>query len=197
MSQLKEGIIFPTNFYTSDIFNKYQNQKYKNFLTELSKRTEGKRRSNRNGWQSDTFLWKEDIFKPLLDEALSATQMIAKRLSNKELQKCHYHLIIPANDEYSSLNLSHALQIVSFELMKIVTTENKFMPDEKEFVTSEENEKLISHLMEVLKKIDFYDPKSSKQVRVRIERLIKKSRLDKLEMGILRGFLSKIMDFEK
>ena len=55
------------------------------FLTELSNRTEGERRSNRNGWQSDTFLWKQDIFKPLLDEALSATQMIAKRLSNKEL----------------------------------------------------------------------------------------------------------------
>ena len=85
MCQLKEGIIFPTNFYTADIFNEYQNQKYKNFLTELSNRTEGERRSNRNGWQSDTFLWKQDIFKPLLDEALSATQMIAKRLSNKEL----------------------------------------------------------------------------------------------------------------
>ena len=68
-------------------------------------------------------------------------------LSNKELQKCDYHLIIPTNDEYSSLNLSHALQIVSFELMKIVTSESKFMPDEKEFVTSEENEQLILHLM--------------------------------------------------
>ena len=51
--------------------------------------------------------------------------------------------------------------------------------------------------MEVLKKIDFYDPKSSKQVKTRVERLIKKIRLDKMEMGILRGFLSKIIDFEK
>ena len=51
--------------------------------------------------------------------------------------------------------------------------------------------------MEVLKKIDFYDPRSSKQVKTRIERLLKKTRLDKMEMGILRGFLSKIMDFEK
>ena len=51
--------------------------------------------------------------------------------------------------------------------------------------------------MEVLKKIDFYDPRSSKQVKTRIERLLKKTRLDKMEIGILRGFLSKIMDFEK
>jgi len=85
MAQLKEGIIFPTNFYTADLFNEQQNQKYKNFLMELSKRTEGERRSNRNGWQSDTFLWKENIFKPLLDQILDSTQVIAKNLSNKEL----------------------------------------------------------------------------------------------------------------
>ena len=84
MAQLKEGIIFPTNFYTADLFNEHQNQKYKNFLMELSKRIEGERRSNRNGWQSDTLLWKENVFKPLLDEALNATRMIAKSLSNKE-----------------------------------------------------------------------------------------------------------------
>ena len=51
---------------------------------DLSKRTDGERRSNRNGWQSDTLLWKENVFKPLLDEALNATRMIAKSLSNKE-----------------------------------------------------------------------------------------------------------------
>ena len=85
MAQLKEGIIFPTNFYTADLFNEQQNQKYKNFLMDLSKRTEGERRSNRNGWQSDTFLWKENIFKPLLDQILDSTQVIAKNLSNKEL----------------------------------------------------------------------------------------------------------------
>ncbi|AGH31515.1 hypothetical protein SWZG_00002 [Synechococcus phage S-SKS1] len=85
MAQLKEGIIFPTNFYIADLFNEHQNQKYKNFLMELSKRTEGERRSNRNGWQSDTFLWKENIFKPLLDETLNASKIIANNLSNKEL----------------------------------------------------------------------------------------------------------------
>ena len=118
-------------------------------------------------------------------------------LSNEELQKCHYHLIIPASEEYSSLNLSHALQIVAFEIRKIVF-DNKILKTEvREVVSNLENEKLLEHLMEVLKKIDFYDPKSSKQVKTRIDRLIKKTRLDKIEMGILRGFLSKIIDFEK
>jgi len=45
MCQLKEGVIFPTSFYTADIFNDYQNQKYKNFLIDLSKKTDGEKRS--------------------------------------------------------------------------------------------------------------------------------------------------------
>ena len=118
-------------------------------------------------------------------------------LSNEELQKCHIHLVIPTSDEYSSLNLSHALQLVAFEIRKIYLDNNVSISEEKDLVSNLENEKLLEHLMEVLKKIDFYDPKSSKQVKARIERLIKKIRLDKMEMGILRGFLSKIIDFEK
>ena len=118
-------------------------------------------------------------------------------LSNEELQKCHIHLVIPTSDEYSSLNLSHALQLVAFEIRKIYLNNSVSISEEKDLVSNLENEKLLEHLMEVLKKIDFYDPKSSKQVKTRIERLIKKIRLDKMEMGILRGFLSKIIDFEK
>ena len=118
-------------------------------------------------------------------------------LSNEELQKCHIHLVIPTSDEYSSLNLSHALQLVAFEIRKIYLDNNVSISEEKDLVSNSENEKLLEHLMEVLKKIDFYDPKSSKQVKTRVERLIKKIRLDKMEMGILRGFLSKIIDFEK
>ena len=34
-------------------------------------------------------------------------------LTNEELLKCHFHLNIPANDEYSSLNLAMAVQIVT------------------------------------------------------------------------------------
>ena len=43
-----------------------------------------------------------------------------------------------------------------------------------------------------MKKIDFYDQENPKQVKTRIRRLVKRLKPDKLEMGILRGFLSKI-----
>ncbi|TON87787.1 RNA methyltransferase, partial [Vibrio parahaemolyticus] len=37
-------------------------------------------------------------------------------LTNEELQKCHYHVCIPANPEYSSLNLAMAVQTLSYEV---------------------------------------------------------------------------------
>lgn len=36
-------------------------------------------------------------------------------LSNEELQSCQYHVAIPANPEYSSLNLAQAVQIICYE----------------------------------------------------------------------------------
>ncbi len=37
-------------------------------------------------------------------------------LTNDELQKCHYHVAIPANPDYSSLNLAMAVQILAYEV---------------------------------------------------------------------------------
>ncbi|WP_348224023.1 TrmH family RNA methyltransferase, partial [Bacillus subtilis] len=37
-------------------------------------------------------------------------------LTNDELQKCHYHVAIQANPEYSSLNLAMAVQIIAYEV---------------------------------------------------------------------------------
>ena len=46
-------------------------------------------------------------------------------LTNEELLKCHYHLNIPANPEYSSLNLAMAVQLVSYEMRMAFLTKNK------------------------------------------------------------------------
>jgi tRNA (cytidine32/uridine32-2'-O)-methyltransferase len=43
-----------------------------------------------------------------------------------------------------------------------------------------------------MKKMDFYDQENPKQVKTRMRRIIKRLQPDKLESGILRGFLTKI-----
>ena len=45
-------------------------------------------------------------------------------LSNEELERCHLHVNIPANPEYSSLNLGAAVQVIAYELRVAALAEN-------------------------------------------------------------------------
>ena len=113
-------------------------------------------------------------------------------LSNEELQMCDYHIKIPTDEDFSSINLSHAVQIISY-VLKMEIDNIDFLPEmENESQTFQENEYLIDHFDEVMKKMDFYDQENPKQVKTRMRRLIKRLQPDKLETGILRGFLAKI-----
>ena len=113
-------------------------------------------------------------------------------LSNEELQMCDYHIKIPTDEDFSSINLSHSVQIISYVLKMEIDKQDQNLNEEQSSLTFQDNEYLIKHFDEVMKKIDFYDQENPKQVKTRIRRLVKRLKPDKLEMGILRGFLSKI-----
>ena len=112
-------------------------------------------------------------------------------LDNEDLGKCDFHLQIPTSED-SSLNLSHAVQIISYVLKMEIDNIDLLPKIANESPTFQENEHLIDHFDEVMKKMDFYDQENPKQVRTRMRRLIKRLQPDKLETGILRGFLAKI-----
>lgn len=119
-------------------------------------------------------------------------------LSNEELQLCHYHVRIPANPGYSSLNLAAAVLVVCYELYKAA------MPEEgddagtierewdQELATGEDVERYYEHLERVLVAVDFHDPKNPRQLMQRIRRLFGRIRIDVMEMNILRGMLTHI-----
>tara|TARA_B100001559_G_C16268933_1_gene515150 strand:- start:12 stop:755 length:744 start_codon:yes stop_codon:yes gene_type:complete len=113
-------------------------------------------------------------------------------LSNEELQMCDYHIKIPTDEDFSSINLSHAVQIISYVLK--MELDNLDSPKEikDKTPTFQDNEHLIDHFDKVMKQIDFYDQDNPKQVKTRMRRLVKRLQPDKLETGILRGFLAKI-----
>ena len=116
-------------------------------------------------------------------------------LTNEELQRCHMHIKIPSSEDYTSLNLSHAVQIISYELRNaLLKNQNNEIKSDVPLSTDKDDEFLLKHVDEVLLSLDFYDQNSSRQVQARLKRLLKKARPDKLEVGILRGFLSKIQE---
>ena len=115
-------------------------------------------------------------------------------LDNEDLGKCDFHLQIPTSKD-SSLNLSHAVQIVAYEIYKeSFSSDSTGQQREVDLATSMQKEKLIDHIETVLELLDFYDHENPKQVPARLRRLTKRMQLDKLEIGILRGILSKLED---
>lgn len=114
-------------------------------------------------------------------------------LTNEELQHCHFQIIIPANPDYSSLNLAAAVQIVCYELRMAFLAQQK-MITEKSLILADvkQQEYFYQHLYALLNKIEFLKPSRSQQVMDRLRRLFSRAELDVTEVNILRGILSAI-----
>ena len=113
-------------------------------------------------------------------------------LENAELQLCHAAIHIPANPDYSSLNLAAAVQVVAYEWR--VADPAPAAPvanaDEEPPATHAEIEGFFTHLFELLDEIDFHKGKDPAVVTQRLRRLYLRARMDSRELRILRGMLS-------
>ena len=114
-------------------------------------------------------------------------------LTNEELLKCHYHLNIPANPEYSSLNLAMAVQLISYEIRMAFLakdkTENALSMIEDIYPTAQEMEYFFAHTEQVYQSLGFIQ---NQGVIKKLRRLYNRSSLEKNELNILRGMLSAI-----
>lgn len=113
-------------------------------------------------------------------------------LTNQELAKCHYHIHIPTNPEFSSLNVAAAVQVVAYEL-RMMMEQDISQPDKHfidELATAEEVQFFYQHLERALKQIDFLKQTRSRRFMLRLQRLFNRARLEKTELNILRGILT-------
>ncbi|MDP2247155.1 MAG: RNA methyltransferase [Nitrosomonadales bacterium] len=112
-------------------------------------------------------------------------------LSNAELDLCQLLAMIPANPEFSSLNLAAAVQVMSYECrMASLSQENQIAPNKvNPLATSDELEAFYKHLEEVLIQIGYYNPASPKKLMPRVRRIYARANLEKEEVNILRGVL--------
>ncbi|MEC8859935.1 MAG: RNA methyltransferase [Pseudomonadota bacterium] len=137
-------------------------------------------------------------------------------LNNEELQLCHYHVQIPANEEYSSLNLAAAVVVICYEvrvaMLDALAAGEAAQPvhsgdfydasveDEYWDVPKADNHQLelfYAHLEQVLTDMDFHDPKNPRLLMPRMRRLFGRIRPDAMEINILRGVLTYIDDHVK
>ncbi|ATC56893.1 tRNA (cytosine(32)/uridine(32)-2'-O)-methyltransferase TrmJ [Vibrio anguillarum] len=116
-------------------------------------------------------------------------------LTNDELQKCHFHVCIPANPEYSSLNLAMAVQTLSYELrVAYLNNEKKGYPAQPEeaYPLHHELEMFYQHLEKVMIQTQFISKEQPGQIMNKLRRLFSRSRPESQEINILRGVLTSI-----
>jgi TrmH family RNA methyltransferase len=114
-------------------------------------------------------------------------------LHNDDLDLCHTLLTIPANPDFSSLNLAMAVQVLTYELrLAGVVDGGPVFEGEAPPATGEEMEHFYAHLERVLEEIQFLDPTNPRHLIRRMRRLFVRARPDRNEVNILRGILSAI-----
>lgn len=122
-------------------------------------------------------------------------------LTNEELHLCHYHVYIPTNPDYSSLNLASAVQLVAYELHLAFAEYDQLpsqpIPDNEMPVTREQLNGIIQHFDKVMHLTGYLLPEQEKQIDIRMNRLLNKADITLSEMNILRGFLTSIENYVK
>jgi tRNA (cytidine32/uridine32-2'-O)-methyltransferase len=126
-------------------------------------------------------------------------------LDNDELQLCHAAIHIPANPDYSSLNLAAAVQVLAYELRMASLQEpaHGVAPcvsgrpaDGPTEVRSEppathaELEGFFSQLADTLDAIDFHKGRTPAAAIRKFRRLFLRAGLDAREVRLLRGMLA-------
>ena len=116
-------------------------------------------------------------------------------LENDELQLCHAAVHIPANPDYSSLNLAAAVQVLSHELRVALLAAAQPVAS----ATAGHGDALASHaqmegmfeqLADTLDAIDFHKGRAPDSAMRKLRRLFLRSQLGEHEVRLLRGILA-------
>lgn len=134
-------------------------------------------------------------------------------LSNSEIKNCDFIVSIPASTDYPTLNISHALSIILYELFKEKTRSTKEKSRKKQvyksgskefnnktstshisFASGEEKDNLIKRYSELIDALNF-ETASKKNTQITVfRRIVGKSFFTKREVYILHGFISKVLE---
>ncbi len=117
-------------------------------------------------------------------------------LPNEIVEKCNVLINIPANPDYSSLNLAQAAQVLAYELRQAAA--GNALPAtavgfQGEAASVAQIDGMYQHLEEALVAIEFLDPDNPKKLMPRLKRLFSRTQLETEEVNILRGIARQIL----
>ena len=118
----------------------------------------------------------------------------ASGLSNKDLSFSNYILQIPTSTKFKSLNLSHSLTIICYEIFKLINKKSIKKNSSKLKISSKSNiSSVLKHLISILENKDFFVPIEKKHAMLlNINNLIYRLEPNDKELRILASIISSL-----
>jgi tRNA/rRNA methyltransferase len=113
-------------------------------------------------------------------------------LANEELRLCHAVVTIPTSREFTSLNLSHAVMILCYEIFtasSVATTPSAATP---KLALSSELEGMYGQIQILLADIEFINPENPDYWMMHLRRFFSRAGLLSREAGLIRGICRKL-----
>ncbi len=118
-------------------------------------------------------------------------------LPNEIVEKCNVLINIPANPDYSSLNLAQAVQVLAYEARMAGIGDTPALDAIIGFQGAAADmtqiDGMYAHLEQALVAIDFLDADNPKKLMPRLKRLFSRAQLETEEVNILRGIAKQIL----
>ncbi|MBN8922208.1 MAG: RNA methyltransferase [Rhodanobacter sp. 68-29] len=114
-------------------------------------------------------------------------------LENEELATCHAMVRIPSVDDFSSLNLAQAVQVMAYELrLAMLGDEAPAPPPEHDEAPADaaQMERFYAHLAQMLDDIDFHKGREPATIMLRLRKLFQRAQPDQRELRVLHGILA-------
>lgn len=116
-------------------------------------------------------------------------------LFNEELELCQGLVHIPTNDEYSSLNVASAVQVLVYEIFmanqKQQAPKERAIKDAKDkLATADQLEGMYGHFFDTMNHLDYFGKRNPEHIMRRLRVLFGRARPTNREVQIMRGLLS-------
>ncbi len=108
-------------------------------------------------------------------------------LSNDDLRFCHWLVTIPSPSTHNSMNLSHAVAVMAYELAHQISEGRVYSR-----ATASEMESFFQHLLTVLHQIRFLKSHDRHRMMMKFRHIFHRAGMDQKEVKTLHGVLSQI-----
>jgi tRNA/rRNA methyltransferase len=117
-------------------------------------------------------------------------------LPNEVVANANILINIPANPQYSSLNLAQAVQVLAYECRQAQcgdTLPASGVGFQGQAASATQIDGMYTHLEQALIAIEFLNPDNPKKLMPRLKRLLSRTQLETEEVNILRGIANQIL----